>query len=291
MPAENASLYTLGHGERELRRLTLQAEYWGDFTLDVLKRAGLGVGMRVLDLGSGAGDVSMLAASLVGPGGHVLGVDRSIESVERAMLRASASELTNVEFIAAEISSFDPPGTYDAIIGRYVLMYLADPAAVLRRLTRALSAGGILAFMEPDLISARSVPPVKFIEDTLDLVRETFRRSGASLDLGPRLWRVLRAVGVEQPEVVVGARADPAPAEAATELLAETTRSLLSMMERLGVRSAAGMEIDTLAERFRSALLDHQSTLILPNVVATFGRQSAPLRRDRPFTQPSSASS
>ncbi len=290
MPDETASLYTLGHGERELRRLALQAEYWGDFTLDVLRRAGLGVGMRVLDLGSGAGDVSMLAAGLVGPGGQVLGVDRSIESVERAVLRASASELTNIDFIAAEISSFDPPGTYDAIIGRYVLMYLADPAAVLHRLTRALSRGGILAFMEPDLISARSVPPVELIEDTLGLIRETFRRSGAALDLGPRLWRVFRAAGVEQPQIVVGARADPAPAEVATELLAETTRSLLIMMERLGVRSAADMEIDTLADRFRSALLDHQSTLILPNVVATFGRLSAPQSRDRTFSKPSSSS-
>ncbi len=291
MPDDTASLYTLGHGERELRRLALQAEYWGDFTLDVLRRAGLGVGMRVLDLGSGAGDVSMLAASLVGPGGHVLGVDRSMESVERAALRASASELTNVEFVAAEISSFDPPGTYDAIIGRYVLMYLADPAAVLRRLTRALDAGGILAFMEPDLISARSVPPVELIDDTLDLVRETFRRSGAALDLGPRLWRVFRSVGVEAPEIVVGARADPAPAAAATELLAETTRSLLIMMERLGVRSAADMEIETLAERFRGALLHHQSTLILPNVFATFGRLSVPTRHGRPYTQPTSPSS
>ena len=291
MPDETASLYTLGHGERELRRLALQAEYWSDFTLDVLRRAGLSVGMRVLDLGSGAGDVSMLAASLVGPGGHVLGVDRSIESVERAVLRASASELPNIDFIAAEISSFDPPDAYDAIIGRYVLMYLADPAAVLQRLTRALSRGGILAFMEPDLNSARTVPRVELIEDTLDLIRETFRRSGAALDLGPRLWRVFRAVGVEHPQIVVGARADPAPAEAATELLAETTRSLLIMMERLGVRSAADMEIDTLAHRFRNALLDHQSTLILPNVVATFGRLPAPQSRDRTFTQPFSSSS
>ena len=291
MPDETESLYTLGHGERELRRLALQAEYWGDFTLDVLRRAGLGVGMRVLDLGSGAGDVSMLAASLVGPGGHVLGVDRSIESVERAVLRASASELTNIDYIAAEISSFDPPGTYDAIIGRYVLMYLADPAAVLHRLTRTLDTGGILAFMEPDLISARTVPPVDLIEDTLELIRETFRRSGAALDLGPRLWRVFRAVGVKQPQIVVGARADPAPAEAATELLAETTRSLLIMMERLGVRSAADLEIDTLGDRFRSALRDQQSTLILPNVVATFGRLAAPQGRDRTSTQPSPTSS
>ncbi|HUF31171.1 MAG TPA: class I SAM-dependent methyltransferase [Gemmatimonadaceae bacterium] len=274
MPDDTAPVYTLGHGERELRRLAMQAEYWGDFTLDVLRRAGLGAGMRVLDLGSGAGDVSMLAASLVGPGGHVLGVDRSPESVERAALRASASELANVEFIAADIGSFDPPGTYDAIIGRYVLMYFADPAAVLSRLTRSVRPGGIVAFMEADLVSARSVPPVSLIDDTLDLVRETFRRAGAALDLGPRLWRVFRAVGVERPEIVVGARADPAPAEAATELLAETTRSLLIMMERLGVRAAADMEIDTLAERFRGALLDHQATLILPNVVGTYGRLS-----------------
>ncbi|MEO7156385.1 MAG: hypothetical protein ABI039_02415, partial [Vicinamibacterales bacterium] len=59
--------YVLGHAADELDRLIKQAAFFGDLTEHTLKLAGLAPGMRVLDLGCGAGDVSFLAASLVGP--------------------------------------------------------------------------------------------------------------------------------------------------------------------------------------------------------------------------------
>ena len=64
--------YVLGHSEDELKRLIDQARFFGDLTAQVLHLAGLGPGMRVLDVGCGAGDVSFLAASIVGPQGVVI---------------------------------------------------------------------------------------------------------------------------------------------------------------------------------------------------------------------------
>ena len=58
--------YILGHSREEIRRLMLQATILRPFTERLLRNAEIGPGMRVLDLGCGAGDVSMLAAELVG---------------------------------------------------------------------------------------------------------------------------------------------------------------------------------------------------------------------------------
>src|SRR5690554_3222064 len=74
---DGAVPYVLGHSEQELARLEKQGELFGAETRQVLVRAGLAPGMRVLDVGCGAGDVSLIAAELVGPAGTVIGIDRA----------------------------------------------------------------------------------------------------------------------------------------------------------------------------------------------------------------------
>jgi ubiquinone/menaquinone biosynthesis C-methylase UbiE len=276
VPDDSSPVYVLGDRNRELRRLSRQHEYWGDFTLEVLRRAGVGPDMRVLDVGSGSGDVAMIAASLVGPGGEVIGVDRAAASVERANARAAAAELANVEFVAAELGTFEPAGPFDAVIGRFSLMYLADPAALLRRLAASLSTSGVLAFIEMDLEAARATPTVPLVHDTLERMRETLRRAGVAIDLGPRLWRVYRTIGISRTEILVDARAEPAPATDAMELVAEMAISLLPMMERLGIARPGEFDDETLAVRLREALVERQATLIPPNVVGTIGRTREP---------------
>jgi SAM-dependent methyltransferase len=95
--------YVLGHSEDELKRLIDQARFFGDLTAQVLHLAGLGPGMRVLDVGCGAGDVSFLAASIVGPQGVVIGVDKSPEAVSLAAQRAAGAGLTNVHFLTQDL--------------------------------------------------------------------------------------------------------------------------------------------------------------------------------------------
>ena len=72
--------YARGYSEGEFKRLESQGRFFHDVTADVLRRAGIVSGMRVLDIGCGVGDVSLLAAEFVGPSGTVLGIDRSAET-------------------------------------------------------------------------------------------------------------------------------------------------------------------------------------------------------------------
>src|SRR4029077_20213349 len=105
--SEPNSSYPLGYSEDEARRLAAQGAFFEDLTGDVLRRAGIGPGMHVLDLGCGVGDVSFLAGAMVGANGTVLGIDRNASSIEKARHRAMALGLGNVRFEVSELETFD----------------------------------------------------------------------------------------------------------------------------------------------------------------------------------------
>ena len=94
----SGSTYVLGHADVEVQRLLLQGRLYNDYTEHALRLAGLRPGMRVLDVGCGPGDVSLIAARLVGPTGAVLGVDAAPEMIELARTRAAQRGLSAVHF-------------------------------------------------------------------------------------------------------------------------------------------------------------------------------------------------
>ncbi|MGW5425482.1 methyltransferase domain-containing protein, partial [Streptomyces sp. NPDC003943] len=82
--ARPESAYLLGHSPTETDRLVLQARLYDPITEQALRTAGLRPGMRVLDVGCGAGDVTFLAARIVGPTGSVTGVDAAPRALDVA---------------------------------------------------------------------------------------------------------------------------------------------------------------------------------------------------------------
>src|SRR5689334_7211963 len=140
--------YSLGHSEKELQRLRRQAAWYEPSTLRLFEQAGISEGMRVLDLGSGVGDVSFAARKLVGEPGEVLGIDLSELAVGEAQQRAKSAGLRNVQFLAADLDNFRSEKKFDAVVGRLVLMYPPDPAATLRSLLPSVTPRAIFAFQE-----------------------------------------------------------------------------------------------------------------------------------------------
>src|ERR1700733_16308410 len=98
--------YVLGHTDREQLRLIRQARVLAPATEHLFRDAGITSGMRVLDIGCGMGDVTMLVAQLVGPGGSVVSIDLDQASIETARKRASAVGFDTTTFHRADISTF-----------------------------------------------------------------------------------------------------------------------------------------------------------------------------------------
>ncbi len=106
----------------------------------------VGDGERVLDVGCGIGDPTLQVAVLVGPHGRVLGIDLVEDMLSTARERAAALGLGHVEFRAGDVGTLPlPPHAFDAVLGRWSLIYMADVAAVLARLRETLVPGGRIA--------------------------------------------------------------------------------------------------------------------------------------------------
>jgi ubiquinone/menaquinone biosynthesis C-methylase UbiE len=117
--------YVLGTSREELERLIWQDRMiLRPITETLLHRVGVSTGMRVLDLGCGTGDVSMLAASLVGPSGSVVGIDQSPETIALARHCALESGLHNIDFRVSSIEDFRSNVAVDAAGGLMDLRFL-----------------------------------------------------------------------------------------------------------------------------------------------------------------------
>jgi SAM-dependent methyltransferase len=119
---------------------------------------GLEPGARVVDVGSGAGFDSFIAASQVGPTGHVVGVDMTAEMLEKSRATADALGYVHVEFregLAEALPADD--GWADIVISNGVINLCADKRAVFDEIHRVLRPGGRLQFA--DIANGRPVPP------------------------------------------------------------------------------------------------------------------------------------
>src|ERR1700754_3657773 len=147
--------YVLGHSDSELHRLMRQAAVLAPITRRLLSDAGLARDMRVLDVGCGTGDVSMLVADMVGSGGAVVAIDRSKDALAIARERAQAAGHDNIEFREGSAEAFTTRVPFDFGIGRYVLVHQPDPASFIRAIAKNVRPGGVVAFHEPGLHDKR----------------------------------------------------------------------------------------------------------------------------------------
>jgi SAM-dependent methyltransferase len=242
--------------EDEHARLLQQADWYASYTLRLLTRAGIEPGMRVLDVGCGPGDVSFLAGELVGPQGSVVGVERDEGAVSSARGRARERGAENVEFLHGDFREIDPGGPFDALVGRLVLMYQADPAGAISAAARHLRPAGIVAFAEMCL-NHGSVDPGRYLvhwpatpawAQLSAWIHDMHERLGTQADMGYRLPETFAAAGLA-PCTQLEAELVVAVGEDAVSRTVNLTRSFLPMIVDTGVANEAEVSIDTLNDR------------------------------------------
>ncbi len=185
----------LGHRAEELARLDAQGRMLEPTTRLALQPAGIAPGMRVVDLGTGTGEVALLAAEMVGPEGSVLGVDRAPDGLAYAATKLADRGVTNVELVEADVASYVPDEPVDAVLGRLVLSYLPDPVSTIRRLLGALKPGGVYLALEYDTEAVRGAPGTPLVTRLAALLNAAFAAVGTPQTLGPHLAGMLREAG------------------------------------------------------------------------------------------------
>jgi len=268
----NPSQYAFADREHEQRRLASQAELFDPLTERVFRTAGLRRGMRVLDLGSGAGDVALLAAKLVGREGEVVGIERDPAAVASAMTRIAEAELTNLRIVEGDVQTFDGVADgFNAVVGRLVLMYLRDPAAALRRAAGLLRPGGLVCFHEGDMAYDWAAPMTPLWAQMREWFLAVLQRAGANSRMGLSLYPTFVAAGLPPPEMqlecAVGG-GDRAFAWAWVNVM----RGVLPLMGRFDIATAAELHADTLAERLLAEVTAAQGIVVSPPMIGAWAR-------------------
>lgn len=242
--------YLLGSSDAEQERLIRQAMRLAPSTERFFRDAGIGPGQRVLELGSGVGDVAMLAARLVGSSGEVVGIECDARSINRARARAAAAGLRNVSFLKADISHFLPNSRFDAAVGRYILQFLPAPVATLRSLVKSVKPGGIVAFQEvsfaPFIALSVNLPLWSAL---VSLHHQVAIRCGVNTEMGPALHRAFRDAGLPAPtmhlEIELGDDSDFA------RNISDATMSILPQLKRFDLSVEELGDLGTLQQRLQ----------------------------------------
>lgn len=263
-PLASTVPYILGHSEAEHRRLMLQAAMLKPITRRLLLEAGLQPGMRVLDIGCGSGDVSLLLAEMVGPTGSVVGIDPNPVALALARDRARDAGHPGITFHEAIAENYADPAMFDLAIGRYVLMHQADPAVLIRAAASRVRMGGVVAFHEVGVFGTFEMrPSVPLWQQSLDLIREAFFSVLPHPDTAGRLIDHFQRAGLGQPTVLCEMLVAGGTDSAAYAWVAETLRSVMPQLQKIGVPTA-GIGIDTLEDRLREAVIAAQGQGALP---------------------------
>lgn len=266
----NSNEYALGSAEAEQERLIRQAAWLTAHTERFFRRAGIRTGQRVLDLGSGVGDVSLIAAGLVGPSGEVVGAERDTQAVARATARMDDLGLKQVRFTKTDVADLSTEKPFDAAVGRYILMFLCDPVAVLRDVARNVKPGGVIAFQEPCWKSfLQACEPLPLWRAGAALMVETFHRTGTNTRMGAELSSAFLSAGLPEPETqtdtLVGAE----------RWMADVLQSLAPRAQALEISFSAVGDLSTLYPRLVEEAAFRRVAAPLPAMVGAWVQKPA----------------
>jgi ubiquinone/menaquinone biosynthesis C-methylase UbiE len=262
----------MGHNDRERRRLILQASLLNPFTEQLFRRAGISSGMNVLDMGCGVGDVSLLAARLVGPYGSVISVDFDNTALGTLKARAAAERMQNIECVQADIQDWKPPRKVDAVVGRHILIHTKDPLAVLRNCRAMLYTRGMAVFHEYDFSVIHRGWPSTPLRDRVMEVFDQFFAYATRSNMGARLWNLLLEAGFERPDCRAEYPMSGGADSFYYEWIVESLRSILPRAVSQGIVAEGEFDIDALEQRLREENVSSNSCIPAPALIGAFAR-------------------
>lgn len=264
-------VYQLGYSREEHERLILQGQFIGKLTHSLLHQAGLKEGMKVLDIGCGMGDVSLLLHSFVGESGHITALDQSEKSVEVAQERFNKAGIDNISFLVDNLEDLQLNEQFDAVVGRLILLHVKDPVKVIRRLKQLVKPGGLIIIQEMDVGSGRAIPELPIYTQCGDWIVSAFQRAMIHVNMGSVLASIFRQTGIEEAQFISNGRVEQGTESEIYDWVAQTVRTLLPAIEKTGVAKKEEIEIDSLAERFRHQAVEAGAVIHTPLFIGAWG--------------------
>jgi SAM-dependent methyltransferase len=243
-----------------------------EMTERMLDEAGIGQGMRVLDIGCGPGEVSLMLSRRVRDDGHVFAVDRNPRMLELARENARRAGISNLTFIEGGFDvAFPERGTLDAVVGRRVLMYQPDAAQAVAQLVDAVRSGGLIAFHEHDMVALSNGRGSLPLHDQVrSWLREMLRLEGANLHMGFELHSALSAAGL----VVERVRAEAnVLTPTAGYPIAAIIRAVLPRLLQHGITTEAAVNVETLDDRLTAERRQSAATCLWEMIFCAWARK------------------
>ena len=240
-------------------------------TLPLLERAGVVAGMRCLDVGCGAGEVTFDLASLVGITGAVVGVDLDATKIELARGDAEQAEVGNVEFRVADITDGLGDEEYAVVYARFLLTHLRDPGLGVETMKNALRPGGILIVEDIDYAGAFCYPDSEVFRRSNEIYAQSALHNGGDPFIGVKLPRLMLDAGFERVHPSI---AHPVGLEGDVKLLAPLTiENIKAMAVKLGVATAD--EVDAVVDELYALARDPRVLVSIPHIVQAWGEKPA----------------
>ncbi len=268
--------YVLGHSEEEHARLDLQGVLYHDATRNAMIEGGLAAGMSVLDIGCGSGDVTRLAADLVGPSGSAIGIDRDEGTIRAARSRVEVDGKRNVSFRVHEIGVPLPEQPFDAVVGRFVLMHQEKPGELLAAAASGVRPDGLVVMVESNMESLldgrHSMPRSQLYDEIVRWKCRVVKAAGADLGAGLRLRKTLLEAGLPEPVLKLAAPVESGHASPIYGYMADSCRSMLPRAEKFGVEGMDEAYVNTLEARLRDEVVAADGVIVGWPVVSAWCR-------------------
>jgi ubiquinone/menaquinone biosynthesis C-methylase UbiE len=261
--------YPIKGGELGRNRLSVLTRVLQPTTERLFKRVGIHAGSTVIDVGCGGGHVSFALAKHVGPHGRVTGLDFDEEKIALARAEAETRGLSNVRFVAADVTAAWDVEPADFIYARFILTHLADPQALLGLASAALKLGGMIMVEDVDIAGHFSSPENAAFDKTIALYMELSHQRRGNPIIGRRLAFFLEAAGFHDVGTTL---VQPFSREGdAKDIALLTFEAISDGLIAEGMASAE--EITRLAEELKAFNRRADTIVSMPRIFQAWGRK------------------
>ncbi len=187
--------YIISGGQEGKDRLNLLSEVMHPYTHALLQAQGLTTGMLFLDTGCGGGNVSRMAAQMVGMGGSVTAVDFDTTMINLNKQEATKTSTSNIAYYVASVYDIDYDSIFDMAYARFLLSHLTNPLHALQNILRAVKPGGKVIVEDIHFSGHFCHPPSSAFRKYIDYFTIAAANNGHNAEIGPELFHLFQQAG------------------------------------------------------------------------------------------------